>query len=86
MQGYWRIVSPYNMHVLSVLSLALGLASAGAVPRSEPELNHLARRAFGPISTNSPNGVSGGTIANDAPPVNSFMRDLKPPVRHFYTK
>ncbi|KAK5994100.1 Glucan endo-1,3-beta-D-glucosidase -like protein [Cladobotryum mycophilum] len=43
-------------------------------------LNSFGKRAlFPPISTSSPLGIPGGSIANDAPPVASFFAGLKPP-------
>lgn len=83
------------MRLSTLLCLALPLANAGTIPKGAGIGDHvdlagdefladgraLQRRAgFGPISTASPAGVAGGTIANAAPPVSSFFRDLKPPV------
>lgn len=83
------------MRLSSLIRLALPLANAGIIPKEAGFGDYvdlsvdefltgdagLERRAgFGPISTASPAGVPGGTVANAAPPVNSFFRDLKPPV------
>lgn len=39
------------------------------------------RGVLGPISTESPAGISGGQVASGAPPLSSFFAGLKAPVR-----
>jgi hypothetical protein len=38
------------------------------------------RASVGPIGTSNPNGLAGGTVQTDAPPLSSFFKDLEGPV------
>jgi hypothetical protein len=50
---------------------------------SDDALFHIlkGRGILGPISTESPAGISGGQVASGAPPLSSFFAGLKAPVR-----
>lgn len=72
-----------------LLSLVASVAVKGALPA--PNLPHdnsdtpfhtlKGRGILGPISTESPAGISGGQVASGAPPLSSFFAGLKAPVR-----
>ena len=64
---------------LQSIALSAALPSSGLMP--EDSTSYISKRApIEPIAVDSPDQIAGGHIANDAPPVNSFLEGLKPPV------
>ncbi|OAA76585.1 Glycoside hydrolase, family 81 [Akanthomyces lecanii RCEF 1005] len=75
-----NIASVNMLSLLSCVSLASAVV-AGAVPGHYNPVGDLLRErgTFGPISTNSADGIAGGQVTCDAAPVGSFFAGLKPP-------
>jgi hypothetical protein len=74
--------------LLDFLTLVLASAASAAVLyRPDHDLHAefwktpMVKRALtGPISTDMTNGLTGGQVADGAPPVSSFFQGMKPPV------
>jgi hypothetical protein len=62
-------------------SLLTGVLSY-AVPSKDDARRAISHGLFSPIGTDQPQ-PAGGNVATDAPPVNSFVAGLRPPVRPF---
>jgi hypothetical protein len=75
--------------VLQLLAAATA-GTAMSIGRKGNLLDHegsvLLKRAISldPIDTSPVQGISGGQVANNLPPLNSFVDGLKPPVRKTY--
>ncbi|KAH6615497.1 glycosyl hydrolase family 81-domain-containing protein [Chaetomium sp. MPI-SDFR-AT-0129] len=66
--------------LLSSAALVGALPSgSGSAPDHGSAHHFVKRAALDPISTSGADGIAGGQVACDAPPVKSFIGDLKPP-------
>lgn len=70
--------------LLQSFALSAALPSSGSLADSSP-VPHVKRASIAPIAVSAPDQIAGGQIANDGPPVASFLDGLKPPVRQTLT-